>query len=456
MNGIFRLKQWAFGLVIFLVIAACDVVSGVMPKDEDGDYQIARKFWSTDLTSPNQSRYELTAMLRATGSHCLVYEEESSHIDQARIQSLADIFDNDIYECVKENFGSPTSGKVILLLLNIRDGYVSNGPFTAGFFFPKDLQRGETSNRCKMLYIDTYPSFDNISLVRSTMAHEFQHLINYSIRLTRDDRSMDTWIDEGLSTAAEYIYSQDHLHSRIDYFNEGANSIPNGNNFYIWGNHNDTLADYASAYMFFQWLRIHSNDGIAIYKDIINSEYTDYRAVLYAAMTHIPTLGLSGESENIEEDWATLLGSWLLANAINDPLGLYGYNGEIRPIVYSPNHVVTELFPGEATYSIAGDSAPGNAGKIRYIGVKGGAPCFNDYELASGDTIIAYNANIDEDGLGESVETGAALLPVSLRDAMLPLSQRRSAKSAQEGETPTQGKSYAVDAKTFLEGHAWK
>jgi hypothetical protein len=69
-------------------------------------------------------------------------------------------------------------------------------------------------------------------------------------------------MNEGLSEAAGYLYGMttangdpsDRMATYNDYYND---AIGLGDNFYVWDNR-DLLTDYATAYMFFQWLRLQS------------------------------------------------------------------------------------------------------------------------------------------------------------------------------------------------------
>jgi hypothetical protein len=91
---------------------------------------------------------------------------------------------------------------------------------------------------------------------------------NYSSTERLTGERVDTWINEGLSTAAEYVYAGDPA-GRVRYYNDDPlGTIQIGNNFFYWGGiwDSDILADYTTAYLFFQWLRMHSSNGIGIYK----------------------------------------------------------------------------------------------------------------------------------------------------------------------------------------------
>jgi hypothetical protein len=182
------------------------------------------------------------------------------------------------------------------------------------------------------------------------MAHEFVHLINYSLHFGpgKINREMDLWIDEGLAESAAYVYSGTLDKTRLDYFRWDPNtSINQGNNFFVWyDDWDDPLAEYATVYLFFQWLRIQAGT-MDICSDIISSSHTDYQAVIEAVKKHIA-----------EMKWEELLRTWFAANFLCSPSGLEGYGGKIRkqdlnvrPLLAKVSDQRILLAPGEGVYS---------------------------------------------------------------------------------------------------------
>jgi hypothetical protein len=307
-------------------------------------------------------------------------------------------------------------GKLALFLIDIKDGYPNetHKGYVPAYWRKADLTDGKDhANQMDMIYVDTYPGTPGSSESYAAIAHELQHFMNFVTGTVKRTGAvpMDTWIDEGLSTAAEYIYlAPNHAQERIDWFNQDpSGSIVEGNNFFVWGNHyakypNAVLDDAASAYLFFQWLRIQHRDyaelsgyptpetfykdapgdslyGASIYTDIITSQYFDYRAVTAAAVKNIDSAVVTESPPNTVDkdysDWGTLIGDWLAANYLNsvateDSIPLrYGYKGELAVRVWvaessegafngppsydAPTWVGTNipkyLYPGEGVYS---------------------------------------------------------------------------------------------------------
>jgi hypothetical protein len=341
-----------------------------------------RIFWAVDETT--DTPYRCSASLLAAGKHSLVYGEDGLKIPVRFAETVAAKFDGSIYPVITRAFGNPSdldgNSRVILLLLNIREN--ASDSYTAGYFDPKDLLKSPYSNQDEILYINYKPSGEEN--LYSTTAHELQHLINRCLHLSNE---MDIWIDEGLASAAEYLYSgkqDDQEGSRIWWFNKDPpKTIRRGNNFFIWDGwwenspEPDHLGNYATVYLFFQWLRIHADNGSKIYGDIINAKFTDYRAVTDAAAKRIP--GFSG-IRNDEQGWAELLGAWYAANRLRAPGGIYGYGNKNEITInftwsYPESNAAVSLYPGEGVYSgITGTFAPplGGGTHIRYLGLGDG------------------------------------------------------------------------------------
>jgi hypothetical protein len=187
--------------------------------------------------------------------------------------------------------------------------------------------------------------------------------------------------------------------------------IKQGNNFFVWGNRDNgdlyaVLDDYATAYLFFQWLRLQAGTS-DIYFDIITSGDYDCRAVTGAANKYMAGSNYS--------DWGTLLKTWLAANYINAPSGPYGYkNDSILKNISAktmPSGVMNvSLAPGEGVYSITnGFTMPSSRQSIRYAGLNKTGNALSDTATFSGGALLTYNANTNTGGGTESgTTTGVA------------------------------------------------
>ncbi|MDR2303074.1 MAG: hypothetical protein LBE10_00600 [Treponema sp.] len=432
---------------LFLLFCSCKLPLAQEDAESSVDESYAgkerRDFYAINALS--NAPYSVRGVHLAENDVCIVYGEYSAKVPLSTAEEIAREYAERIAPSITGVFGNyyPKNKKLIILLLDILDGYSKNdGTYVAGYFsvkdiFPKNLMSGsnEASNEEPMLYIDINPGKPGDDNFYPTIAHELQHLINFSSRYEKSNPDLDSiktqedidqfiasvqqddWVDEGLSSAAEYIYSKasgnGHIQDKIKYYNEaknyydkGQSNIARGNNFFTWGE-NDTFLydDYATVYLFFQWLRIHAN-GTSIYRAIIESEYTDYRAVTTAARQHIP--GLFEEMDSTDDqswEWERLLETWLAANYINAPKkedtgGLFGYNSEftLSPVMLGGKNV--SLYPGEGVYSeLEGElfsypqSSPTH---IRYAGLDGTENLINRISQdisGRGNALLTFNAN---------------------------------------------------------------
>ncbi|GHV87875.1 hypothetical protein AGMMS50267_02350 [Spirochaetia bacterium] len=423
-----RRRGSVFTLILMIaLLSSCELFPGLLKSDDVQD--TTGTF--TAYSMATKKFYPVKVDLLAENEVCLVYGEQSAGISQITAQAIALEYKNHIYSQITGAFGDFTdvdgNGKIILFLLDIKDGYDATmaSSYVAGYFHPLDMiASGSNSNRADMLYLDTNPGKPGSTEFYNTLAHELQHLINFSIRYNRGASiSQDVWIDEGLSSAAEYIYSKTrgigYNQGKIDFFNTAAtqnSAIREGNNFFTWTEDAYVYDEYVTAYLFFQWLRIHAaaslgGDGTGIYKAIINSAHLNETAVTDAVKTIDPKL----------DSWDKILEAWILANYINAKTGLYGYRGEISTNITPSSYSTVKLYPGEGVFSAlsrTGFFIPSNADTgVRYIKVsKAGELTYIDdwgsYTGTSGDHLLTFNTSLTDRKTGHLTGAWSAALPV--------------------------------------------
>lgn len=443
--GAYMKKFSIIMIVIFVSLSlfSCDFESP--PREET--------FWARN--SKTNEYYKLEAELLYKGRYCNVWVETGTTSGSSLAWQVGDEYDKKIYPKMMEAFGNnyfngdtflfntvefasflaDGDGKLTILLLDIKDHYEEgvNNSYTAGYFWGGDLTDDPNSNRRAIIYIDTYPGLipNNITETYKTVAHELQHMMNFVTSiLERAEVNknneitkiyfMDTWIDEGLSGAAEWVYSGEHSESRWGWYLNNGNESPKmsglinlGNNFYVWGNKsrsnlskslnngNDyaVLDDYATVYLFFQWLRLQNVNFDPdygkqdIYYYIIMSENPDYKAVTDAA-----AFGLDNYDYN---DWDALLATWLSANYFNNSSGIYGYMNEsdlreIRAHSVPTGQTTISLFSGEGVYSRAtsdiSSTLTGQGTNIKNKYLASGSTNVSDNFISSG-ALLTFNAS---------------------------------------------------------------
>jgi len=427
---------------------------------------LLRKFWAQNLLT--ESFYQIDADLLAESENCRVWAEKGAGISTATANSMAKAYEEGIRPKMLDTFAykgpigyngtelgpidnikngivvanntlelagwmtDDDEKKLTILLLDIKDGYKPSdtiGGYVAGYFWMGNMIENtpshpylKYSNECSMIYVDIYPGVPGSEDSNTTVAHELQHLMSYVNAYVSNKKStLDTWVDEGLSSAAEWLYLGKQVESKVDWYNKDPSGlIKTGNNFFIWDNpeysknQNAILDEYATVYLFFQWLRLQSG-STNIYKEITLSDEYNYLAVTNAA-----DRAMSGKGY---DDWGTLLKTWLAANYINAPGGPYGYrNDDVLKNVKAktaPNGVTNiSLSPGEGVYSITNNyDLPGNKQSVRYAGLDKSGNALSDTETFTGGALLTYNANTNIEGKAESGKTTGVAASYTEADA---------------------------------------
>ena len=218
-------------------------------------------------TSPTNKAVRVTAV----GTRSIVLADTlnpANGFSSADYQRFATRFDTLVYPLDVGAFGAPSdidgNGKVAIIFTRaVNELTPANSSFfVGGFFNPRDLypKKGATaaddcagSNEGEMVYMlapDPAGVVNNNaqttgfvdSLTTSTIAHEFQHLINASRRLyvnnaPVNNESEDVWLNEGLSHIAEELlyYRESGLAPRQN-LNDSTIRIINRPTYPLWKN----------------------------------------------------------------------------------------------------------------------------------------------------------------------------------------------------------------------------
>ena len=272
-----------------------------------------------------------------------VYENQISDAQAIRIGQE---FDNNIYPLMTKKFGEESdvdnNDKINIVIYDIKDYCESTNVFTQGYFNPIDLYDDEDSNKGEVLYIDTYPTMDvtdfygnqGIENLYPVIVHEFQHMINFNESSIRGNKgSVDTWINEGLSMAAEQVYTNKPRMDRISYYNL-SNSITNGHSLLYWDYYGDVLSNYSLSYLFMQYLNIQAGVGEGIYKEIIQSPNNNYKAIENVIKKYIdPNMSFGG-----------FMTDFRMALTLNQSTGKYGFKNkegfnQLQKKIYNGNEI---------------------------------------------------------------------------------------------------------------------
>ena len=302
----------------------------------------ARKVISNITTNLGSKTLNIWVSDDSFGSGC----GKSRCVTQTMVDQLAETFlksglDNDIYDWVtniyEEEWGNDTNGytgliaandEITILLTDIGEDNLTSGG-VIGYFWPKDnFDKGSLSgsNERIMFYADAvmFANTDSGDFwqkeMYSTLAHEFQHMINFYQKRILLDTDTDTWINEMLSETTEELIATKIQHTGprgVDYTDGSDGSSGNTNGRYPLFNTNNTLSltawnnrleDYSKVNAFGAFLT-RNYGGAKLLHDIMHNTYVDKQAIVYAV-----NKSAEGEGKTFEN----LLSEWGVAVLLSD------------------------------------------------------------------------------------------------------------------------------------------
>ncbi|MFH1853150.1 MAG: T9SS type A sorting domain-containing protein [Candidatus Neomarinimicrobiota bacterium] len=292
-------------------------------------------WWATDLDI-SYEEYEVPATCRAVGVNCYIFVEDAvwlngsnPRVDLSAVQSILNAFDSatpadankGIYQIATETFGAAPDvdgdPKIMILILDIKDGFTGSGGYVAGYFFSINEYadgdpaiEGHRSNQTEIYYLDADPANlltdYGVENGMATAAHEFQHMIHWNY----DDWEW-TFINEGCATVSEVvcgypIYSQSLYAGETDI------------HLFDWRHNDDNvLNDYSRSarwtlYLYEQF----PNDYLRL---LVNDTKVGITGIESALSNYAPAT---------TRRFDDILIDWIVANYVDDPSidSKYGYN----------------------------------------------------------------------------------------------------------------------------------
>lgn len=290
-------------------------------------------WWADYFEDPGDGtqQYEVASTCRAVGTNCYVFVEDAvwnSQVTQTAVDAIVEAFDNStgaqsidpnkgIFQIDTETFGDPpdvdNDPKIIILILDIQDGWNGSGGYVAGYFYSLNQIAdnpgvdGQRSNEAEIFYMDCNPAdlINDQTDVLNTTAHEFQHMIHYNWGFPEM-----TFINEGLSEIASYLCGYGLRSNGLYAQNPNRNLL-------VW-DYDDTLPDYARAALWM--LYVYEQFGIDILRDFVVNKHSDWTFIDSRLRSY----------DNSRGFW-NFLREWLITNYVN------GYsNDNIYQYQYSP------------------------------------------------------------------------------------------------------------------------
>ena len=288
-------------------------------------------------TDSNISTFEsATATCRAVGTYCYVWVvgtgdtstyytstsggASGEQVDPTIVNNIAAKFDA-MYPVIRNVFGdesdkilyytgsawdtedmsvvSTTGTKVNIVVYDIAKDYSSSSSSgIIGYFYAKDyFQSGQSSypsgfsaaasysNQGKYFYVDAYYAVKSITEMYSTIAHEFQHMVDFNTKYITNNLSASTWYNEMLSMLCEdmmqsYLGIDDSEgpKARLTTFNE---YYPVVGVEYNSSSNSTKVISYATCYSFGAWLA-RQYGGAALLQAMSSNSSVDYDSVVAA------------------------------------------------------------------------------------------------------------------------------------------------------------------------------
>jgi hypothetical protein len=276
-----------------------------------------KTFWGLNAA---QQFIQVPATLRATGTHCNVWvannnytddvgKAEDGKINQTQAEQVSDKFDQ-IYAVETALFGYEFGGglsasdpdyggadrdpKIQILVYDMYEAfYLGQRSGVLGYFYNKDeymqadLSSKEKSNEAEIFYIDAHFTDIAPNAIYSTLAHEFQHMINYNVKELKNDKDTGTWYNEMLSMLAEDVIapligiatnnSGHPIMGRIpDFLGHYNTAAPT-----VWQSGNSVYYSYANSYAFGAYL-VRNFGGAALIQALMRNDAVDEASVTAA------------------------------------------------------------------------------------------------------------------------------------------------------------------------------
>ncbi len=270
------------------------------PKYKVGD---KKEFWAWDLNAMPPEDIKLQTTCRGVGDNVYIFVSDDVWMEdvfQKDIEKIVYTFDRTtpetsvdqdkgVYEILTETFGHPPdvdNDHRIYFLISQLGGY--HGHNFDGYFRFLDELEGKHSNNIEILYLDCENPSDDYHL--GIIAHEFQHLIHWQY-----DRDEVGWIGESLSEVAMILcgYHTDQNHI-IRYLNNTDSPL-------ISKRH---MSNYGACLLWGTY--IYERLGAKFLGNLVREKQNSIKGFKHV-FKHM----------NIEYDFSTIFGEWLVANFLH-------------------------------------------------------------------------------------------------------------------------------------------
>ncbi|MBX3007199.1 MAG: T9SS type A sorting domain-containing protein [Melioribacteraceae bacterium] len=276
-----------------------------------------KSWWASKFT--DNTFYQVPSTCRAVGTNCYIFVADDmwgNRVTAEGVEAVRKAFDQStpanpnkgVYQNNVEAFGNPpdidNDPRIIILILDILDGYSGSGGYVAGYFHSLNQINHTNSNKSEIYYMDANPlplnNSDGLATAISITAHEFQHMIHYNY-----DADEESFVNESMSMVAEVVNGYP-LRSQIG--SSGYNFETNYSLFNWRGNDDPkVLIDYSRAARYSLYL--YEQFGPQILKGIVQSSFNGINGI---------NAGINSVSPPTSRNFISILEDWFIANYLND------------------------------------------------------------------------------------------------------------------------------------------
>jgi len=275
-----------------------------LPAGNEGapDFQLGDRLGFWVHNQETSLYFTTTATLEYLSPHAYWWVEEGYHLPAEDLESSAQAFETRTYPTNRRLFGSEPSPGVdgdphVYIFLGRVPGV--GGYFSSADAFPSTVS--EHSNEHEMFYINLENAMPGSSYFDGILAHEFQHMIQWS-----QDRNEDTWTNEGLSEVAVHVNGYETGAPDWAYSMQPDTQLTN------WPEMEDSSAHYGASFLFTAYfLDRHGEEKLRSLATEHENGLTGYDAVL-------------GVQDGSPRASMALFADWAVANYLDDPEVLGG------------------------------------------------------------------------------------------------------------------------------------
>ncbi len=346
------------------------------------------------------------ATVRKVGTYGAIVTDDAVTVSDSDIEELSKRFEERIAPVDHMFFGEPrdANGKdfdengVVILFITSR--IADFNADVVGFFQATDLEdpaANDASNGADILYLQPPGGNINLEGLSGTIAHEYEHLINYYAKVVNRQSSAEAaWLDEGLASFAEDVtgYGADSFRNVSTYMNEiGTTSLTGFGLVYTSEFEADSIERRGMAHLFLRYIYeqrggatfgsggadVTDGGGIATIKGIVQAPDTSVETITMAKTGRTLERWLRDFYVAVAIDGAgykdvSCNASASFAAPETDAYTNFQRGLDLRTSVPAPDgSTIPFNGPTTSTFETEETPIPSNGGEIRTVNVASGA-----------------------------------------------------------------------------------